>query len=169
MGIVGVLLRKLRSKILFEPTAFGWVIEGKLAASGSLSSPDQVRWVARKGVNGILSLTETPIPKEWVVGTDIISSKHLPIRDHASPNIDELDEATKYIDSELRSGKVMLVHCLAGKGRTGCVLAAYLMKKEGMSADQAIRLVRTKRPGSIEFGQENALREFKARLTSVSR
>ena len=33
------------------------------------------------------------------------------------------------------------MHCNGGSGRTGTLLAAYIMKKEGISADQAIRKV----------------------------
>ena len=58
----------------------------------------------------------------------------------------------------------MLVHCLAGKGRTGSALAAYLMKTKGMSAKEASELLRKMRPGSVESRQETSLREYEKSL-----
>jgi atypical dual specificity phosphatase len=42
------------------------------------------------------------------------------------------------------------VHCLAGLGRTGTILACYLINYEKMSAVDAIQHVREKRYGSIQ-------------------
>ena len=56
------------------------------------------------------------------------------------------------------------MHCGEGKGRTGTVLAAYLVFN-GIPADEAIRLVRDKRPESVQNlpGQENVIRKFESR------
>ena len=51
---------------------------------------------------------------------------------------------------------------MMGYGRTGTILAAYLIS-EGMTANEAINKVRGKRPGAIEtYEQENILFEFEA-------
>ena len=49
----------------------------------------------------------------------------------------------------LNSGQRVLVHCAAGLGRTG-MLVAKLLVLNGVSADEAIDQVRRARPGTIE-------------------
>ena len=54
-------------------------------------------------------------------------------------------------------GKVA-VHCRAGNGRTGTVLAAFIMKENNLSSREAIAFVRKLRRWSVETqGQENCL------------
>ncbi|CAN0099207.1 unnamed protein product, partial [Phaeothamnion confervicola] len=50
----------------------------------------------------------------------------------------------------LAGGGKVAVHCHAGYGRTGLVIASLLVHTEGMAADKAIDLVRTRRPGSVQ-------------------
>src|SRR5712691_2270422 len=163
MGTGGLLLRRLRAKVSDIPTNFSWVYRGKLAASGIPSSRDQVEWLARHGVNSVLALTEAPLPAEWFDGV-IINLRHLPMKDHEVPPVSALDEAATYIDEEVKSGRTILVHCLAGKGRTGSALAAYLMKTKGISSKEAIELLRKLRPGSVEGRQEYPLRKYEKSL-----
>jgi atypical dual specificity phosphatase len=60
-----------------------------------------------------------------------------------------------------------MVHCAAGKGRTGSVLAAYLVKKQGVTAEEAIEKIRSMRPGSIQsVVQETAVSMYEKYLKS---
>lgn len=57
------------------------------------------------------------------------------------------------------------VHCAMGCGRTGTILACYLVAKEGYSADDAITETRKRRRNSIETRkQEQAVRDYEKSL-----
>jgi len=43
-----------------------------------------------------------------------------------------------------------MVHCAAGLGRAGTILACYFVKYKKLTADSAIKKIRNERPGSIQ-------------------
>ena len=56
-----------------------------------------------------------------------------------------LDEATAFIAEHIKNGCV-LVHCAAGLSRSPSVAAAYLCRYAGMSLNEAVSLIRSRRP-----------------------
>jgi atypical dual specificity phosphatase len=159
MGRTGRGYRKIRANFTDKPTFFTWVRDAKLAASGRPYSKKQVEWLRDNGVTAILSLTEDPLPGEWTRGME---TKHISMKDHAPVSPSDMRLAADYLASALSAGKVVLVHCLAGKGRTGSVLAAYMMAYERKSARQALDELRSTRGGSVERAQEPSVLEFEA-------
>ena len=154
----GILLRRARALAADEPTSFVWIYEGELAGSGYPASKSQVAWLSRKGINSILSLTEEPLPDSWLKSS--MNYMHIPMRDHEPPDQASLASAAARIESELASGRVVLVHCQAGIGRTMSAIGAYLIRSKGMGADEAMAFLRGIRPGAVEQRQEASLREF---------
>jgi atypical dual specificity phosphatase len=161
MGRVGRVYRKVRAQVTDRPTFFTWFRDGKIAASGRPYSKKQVDWLKRKGVTAILSLTEEPLPAGWTVG---VEARHIPLKDHAPIDLSKMREAADYLASATSDGKVVLVHCLAGMGRTGSVLAAYSIAYEGKTSRQALEELRSKRPGSVERPQEPKVTEFETEV-----
>ena len=159
MGRTGRAYRRVRANFTDKPTFFTWVRDARLAASGRPYSKSQVDWLKDKGVTAILTLTEEPLPSDWTRG---IESRHISLSDHAALSATQMRLGADYIASALSEGKVVLVHCLAGKGRTGCVLAAYMMAYEGKTAGQALSELRSMRGGSVEPPQERNVVEFEA-------
>jgi len=146
-----------------EPTGFVWVEMGRLAGSGYPASRGQVEWLVKSGIRTILTLTENPLPAEFTGGLGV-SSVHVAMRDHEPPRFESIGRAVGIIEAELSAGRPVLVHCLAGEGRTGCVIASYLIKTRRVGAEEALKLIREIKPEFVEHGQESAVFEFASRL-----
>jgi protein-tyrosine phosphatase len=50
----------------------------------------------------------------------------------------------------IESGGKVAVHCHAGYGRTGIAIACYLIYALNMGPMEAIKFIRSKRPGCVE-------------------
>jgi protein-tyrosine phosphatase len=77
---------------------------------------------------------------------------HLPIQDGMAPNA-EFDKNWRKVGprllAQLDTGENILLHCVAGYGRTGTI-AAKILIASGLNAQNAIERVRKTRPGTIE-------------------
>ena len=100
------------------------------------------------GVGALLSLTETALPAE-VVERQGLAALHLPVPDFHPPSPEQLALALRFIDEHRGEGRATAVHCLAGQGRTGSVLAAWLIR-DGLDATAAVARVRAVCPGAVE-------------------
>lgn len=70
-------------------------------------------------------------------GMESVVSKY-PVSDHFAA-------ALAFIREHLENGQTVLVHCLRGENRSAAVCAAFLIRERGMSAMEAIDLLRKKR------------------------
>ena len=120
------------------------------------------RW-GKQGIGAVISLTEHPLDHSLLseFGMDYL---HLPIEDFTAPTLEQMQSAIEFIRQQEAKGHAVLVHCQAGIGRTGTILAAW-MATQYMDAQQAIDHVRQLRPGSLEVPcQEQAIYEFVTHL-----
>jgi atypical dual specificity phosphatase len=84
------------------------------------------------------------------------------VPDLQSPAPDQFIAALGFIDRQRSLGSAVAVHCLAGQGRTGTVLAAYLIR-QGSTPDAALAEVRALCHGAVSSDiQERALHRFAA-------
>jgi atypical dual specificity phosphatase len=147
MSKPGNLWRKIHGKITKRPTNFSWLIENKLAGCGMPTSLEEIIWVRDQGVKSIITMTEDSLPNSWLDGMEYL---HVPTEDLTAPDLEKIDSAVDYIDERIRNKEPVMVHCAAGIGRTGTILASYLIKYQKMTAKEAIEKVRTERPGSVQ-------------------
>jgi len=158
MSKPGNIWRKVHGKITKKPTNFSWLIEEKLAGSGMPTTFDELDWVLKQGVKSIVTMTENELPESW---TEDVKYLHVPTSDLTAPDMDKIDTAVDFIYERINNKEAVMVHCAAGMGRTGTILACYLVKYHKHSAKDAIDKLRKKRPGSIQSEtQEIAIRLY---------
>jgi atypical dual specificity phosphatase len=158
---------------------FYWLVEGTLAGCprpggfrsarpGPAEPPDDgpldadLAALRERGIGALVTLTEAPLPDGAAERHDLVAL-HLPVDDLHPPTPDQFLAALRFIDRQRVEGRAVAVHCKVGQGRTGTVLAAYLIRA-GRPADEAIAAVRAACPGAIGSPtQEAALAAFAAR------
>ena len=144
---------------------FHWLVEHKLAAMSYPESEDAFTLLWRVGIRALINLTEEPLPEEILTKVSILT-EHIPVVDFTAPTLKQVEQALATIHFYLEKNMPVAVHCIAGLGRTGTVLACYLVG-EGKSADEAITFIRRWRPGSIEtLEQENVIYEYEQIIRS---
>lgn len=75
---------------------------------------------------------------------------HLPVPDLDVPGRDALATAVQAALAHARAGRHVVIHCHAGKGRTGLFAACLARAALGLSGDEAIAWVRRSIPGAVE-------------------
>ncbi len=145
-----------------KPSGFTWVEEPLLAGMAFPESPEELAWLREHGVSLIITLSEEPLPRNWVNDTGLLNL-HIPIEDMHPPSQKQIEHAMSAIAKAHANKLGVAIHCTAGLGRTGTMLACWFVY-QGHPSQAAIAKVRDLRPGSVETQeQEEAVLEFARR------
>lgn len=126
-----------------EYPRFKWLVPGKIAGAphpdlfGGL--PMLASFLREQGIGGIVTLYERPLELDVEsLGFEYLFAE---TPDFRPPS--DLPRILAFMEIQVEQGRGVLVHCFAGIGRTGMVLAAWLLRQEPMlSAEEAIARVR---------------------------
>ncbi len=147
-----------------SPDGFSWVEKPLLAAMARPGSEEDLDWLRMQGIQLLISLTEDPVRRDWINSVGLFSM-HVPVPDMEAPTQQQLEQCLSAIGRAHEKDIGVCVHCGAGLGRTGVILACHFVRK-GLSPHNAIARVRRLRPGSIETDEQAvAVEEFARRQT----
>ena len=90
-------------------------------------------WDAHSGANGVYERAR-------------LAALHLPTIDWDVPSLADMMTGVAFILAQSRRGGSVYVHCKAGRGRSTCVVLAYLCLAEGLSPREAHDAVASRRP-----------------------
>lgn len=139
----------------FRHGSLNWIVPDQIAAMAMPSDGD-LEPLRADGVSLLVSV----VPYAYDPGAVRragLRQLHVPAEYGRAPSEDGIGDFVAATKAELERGGKVVVHCVGGIGRTGTVIACYLIS-EGMEPEDAIALVRRRRAGSIEsVEQENAV------------
>lgn len=141
-----------------------WLLEGQLAGSalpGLLDAAEEdLAFLRRVGIRVVISLTENAPALPFAEHG--LQPVHFPIDDMGFPTPRATASLCQLVEAALHLDRPVLMHCRAGLGRTGTMLAAFLISR-GDRAEEAVRRVRTVCANYIQTdAQEAFLRHFEA-------
>lgn len=156
----------------FGPRGFLWLIPGKLAGTpkpGIFFEPEyDLKALHRVGVRHLVSLMEEEQPPVEKNAEHGLSTCWFAITDMAAPTLQQAVEICRHLDKQIFEDNTTAVHCKAGMGRTGTILAAYLIWK-GQSAFNALENTRKVEPRWVQSRQQVAfLERFESHIQSLS-
>jgi atypical dual specificity phosphatase len=135
-----------------RPSSFTWIDKPLLGAMAQPESVEELEWLRGQGIEVLLSLTEDPPRRHWINDAGLLLV-HVPVVDMEAPTPDQVERALSAIARAHQHHMGVAVHCTAGLGRTGVILACYFVT-QGLNASNAIARVRRLRPGSIETDEQ---------------
>ena len=126
MTKIGNTYRWIYGRVVNRPTNFSWVIKDKLAGSGMPMTYSQFAWVVTHGIKTIVTVREVALPSKWFTtySSDSVDYFHLRVEDYSAPSLEEIDNTVAFIQRQIAKEEPVMVHCAAGRGRTGTILAA---------------------------------------------
>ncbi len=129
--------------------------------NGSQTLSEDLEFAALQEIGALVSLTESALDRGKIsaFGFEYL---HLPVEDMKAPPVEDCRRFVEFVADRIDRGVAVLVHCIAGRGRTGTMLACFFVQ-QGRGPLEALELVRKLRPGSVETeAQEAAVLEFAA-------
>lgn len=147
------------------PRGFRWVVPGKIGTAplpGAVIDINHDLAALRDvGVTVLITLTRRDLPQDRLAAHGL-RNLHLPIYDREAPSISQLRMLAIRITRLIEQGEVLAVHCRAGLGRTGTVVAGWLIH-EGLTADAALERIRGIDPDYVQSqAQEEFLHQLEA-------
>jgi hypothetical protein len=110
--------------------------------------PDELPALWRSGIRAIVSLLNIRSLAQVYPGAGFVYHS-TPIPDGGVPSLQQFEEFLDFVALQLSANRPVAVHCAAGLGRTGTMLAGYLIA-HGLAPREAITRIRSARPGAIE-------------------
>ncbi len=105
----------------------------------------------KEGVKAVVSVNQPWERRPWSISVPYSDAdyqkvgmdyKKLQVDDHTYPSVEQLNDVANYIHGKMEKGENVYVHCRAGHGRSAMLIAAYLIKHRGMSAEEAVEQIK---------------------------
>ncbi|XP_051880310.1 dual specificity protein phosphatase 23b isoform X2 [Pristis pectinata] len=139
-------------KMTSAPHNFSWIEPNKLAGMALPRLPAHYQYLYENGIRHLVTLCERKPPYHDTCPA--VKIHHIRIHDFCSPTFEQIKRFLSIVEEANAKGEGVAVHCLHGFGRTGTMLACYLVKSRKITGVDAIEEIRRIRRGSIETSEQ---------------
>jgi len=159
--MVASRMRHLYKRLLLILSGMGlrvdrgdWLLPGRVLGCARPRKDSAFVALRAQGITVLINLHERPHEPARLARFGM-TQVNVPLADFSAPTPEQLASAITAIDEATARGERVAVHCGGGLGRTGTILAAYLVHL-GQTPDEAIAHVRELRPGSVETTEQRS-------------
>jgi len=130
-----------------DPFNVTWIEEGKILAGSIPTTPADVDLLRSKDIRAVISLTRRDVCDYpgMTKALDDIYYVHVPIPDNGIPEDKTLKRALQEMEFAANRNSPFYIHCRGGIGRTGLILIAWYVIRNGWSLERARQQVRVRR------------------------
>jgi atypical dual specificity phosphatase len=133
--------------------SFSWIVRGILAVCPMPGIGNSLGYdldiLASEGITKLITLTPEDIYQAELAAQGL-SNVHIPISDGKMPSMTQMHMLLLKMKELIESGDVLAVYCLDGCGAAGIVIAAWMIKEDGVTVEEVIKKLRLINPGLIQ-------------------
>ncbi|KAF5294969.1 hypothetical protein FQR65_LT10612 [Abscondita terminalis] len=137
---------------------FSWIVPFELAAMGCPRTESDLLFIKNEGIQHLITLSPETLPCE----ISIFERTNIFIEEFEAPTLAQILQFISICRKCRNQNQAVGVHCRMGRGRTGVMVACYLVRFYDVAPEKAITKIRLLRPGSIETKeQERAVLHYR--------
>lgn len=121
-------------------------ITPNLWLGGAPHYPRDYQFLLDNGLTAVLNIRAEREDNVNLYRQNDIAYMQLKVLDVTVPSTEMIDAGVEFLHQQIEDGRIVLVHCAKGRGRSATILAAYLMRYEGLSFDEANQKMKDIRP-----------------------
>ena len=121
-------------------------ITDNIIISGEYTQND-VFTIQKLGVKCVIDMRSESLFDQSLFESIGINYFNIPVDNYFAPELDQIDNAIQYINSNISLDSKILIHCKEGVGRSSLIIIAYLVTT-GLDLFESMKLVQSNRWGA---------------------
>ena len=121
-------------------------ITDNIIISGEYTQND-VFTIQKLGVKCVIDMRSESLFDQSLFESIGINYFNIPVDNYFAPELDQIDNAIEYINSNISVDNNILIHCKEGVGRSSLIIIAYLITT-GLDLFESMKLVQSNRWGA---------------------